>query len=59
MVQKMEKKNPVLKKGSGVMSGPTPKSKLIAVKAAEFLGDVIFLSKLAMGIKLITLSVDK
>jgi hypothetical protein len=33
-----EKINPALKKGSGMMIGPAPRSKLIVVKAALFAG---------------------
>ena len=40
----MLKTKPVLKKGSGTISGPTPNSRLIAVKAALFLGEFSFLS---------------
>ena len=37
-VSKVEKRNPALKKGSGMMIGPAPSSKLIVVKAALFVG---------------------
>ena len=47
MVQKMEKPKPVLKKGSGMMSGPTPRRRLMAAKAALFRGVMIFLTRLA------------
>jgi len=41
------------------MRGPTPSRRLMAVKAAEFRGDVILLSKSPMGMIKITWPVDK
>jgi len=37
-VSAVEKRNPALKKGSGMMIGPAPRSKLIVVKAALLAG---------------------
>ena len=37
-VQQNENRKPALKKGYGMISGPTPSSRLIAVKAALFFG---------------------
>lgn len=51
-VQTKEKKKPVLKKGSGIIRGPTPRRRLMAVKAAEFRGEVILLSRSPMGINI-------
>jgi len=42
-----------------MMRGPTPRRRLIAVKAAEFRGEVILLSKSPMGMIKITWPVDK
>ena len=38
MVNTVEKINPALKKGSGIMIGPAPSNRLIVVKAALFRG---------------------
>ena len=51
----MEKKNPVRKKGSGTIIGPTPSNKFIVAKAALFRGDPTFFKRLAMLIESLNL----
>lgn len=47
-VQMAEKTKPARKKGSGTISGPVPKSRLIVMNAALFLGQLSFFRSLLM-----------